>query len=211
MPSVRDETSGVYDERTLAAEHLDRILEAGRRSPSASNRQPWDFVLVTDPGSTPGALDCLGGAGHLAAAKAAIVLMLGEPEAERYLTIDQYDLGQATMAMMLAATDLASGAVTRRLATRTHAGGSSGCPTTGTALTCWHSATRRTARSDESRTPTDGPSTTSSTGGAGSASEGCAPGSDVDSGARSASRRHETAHEPRRGRVSMQGSLAGKD
>jgi len=29
-----------------------------------------------------------------------------EPEAERYLTIDQYDLGQATMAMMLAATDL---------------------------------------------------------------------------------------------------------
>jgi nitroreductase len=31
----------VYAERLIAAEHLDRILEAGRRSPSASNRQRW--------------------------------------------------------------------------------------------------------------------------------------------------------------------------
>ncbi len=49
------------------------------------------------------------GAGHLATAKAAIVLVLSEPEAERYRTVDQYDLGQATMAMMLAATDLGIG------------------------------------------------------------------------------------------------------
>ena len=27
---------------------LQRIAEAGWRSPSASNRQPWDFVIVTD-------------------------------------------------------------------------------------------------------------------------------------------------------------------
>ena len=99
----------VYDERTLAAEHLDRILEAGRRSPSASNRQPWDFVLVTDPAQLRALSTVWAGAGHLAAAKAAIVLVLGEPEAERYLTIDQYDLGQATMAMMLAATDFGIG------------------------------------------------------------------------------------------------------
>ena len=38
-------------------------------------------------------------------AKAAIVLLLSEPEAERYIAMDQYDLGQVTMAMMLAATD----------------------------------------------------------------------------------------------------------
>ena len=49
------------------------------------------------------------GAGHLAGAKAAIVLVLSEPEAERYRAMDQYDLGQATMAMMLAATDLGIG------------------------------------------------------------------------------------------------------
>ena len=37
------------------------------------------------------------------------MLVLPEPEAERYLVIDQYDLGQATMAMMLAAADLGIG------------------------------------------------------------------------------------------------------
>ena len=37
------------------------------------------------------------------------MLVLPEPDAERYLVIDQYDLGQVTMAMMLAATDLGVG------------------------------------------------------------------------------------------------------
>jgi nitroreductase len=37
------------------------------------------------------------------------VLVVPEPEAERYRTIDQYDLGQATMSMLLAATDLGIG------------------------------------------------------------------------------------------------------
>ena len=45
----------------------------------------------------------------MAAAQAAIVLVLPEPEAERYRVIDQYDLGQATMSMMLAAADLGIG------------------------------------------------------------------------------------------------------
>jgi len=30
-------------------EQLDAILEAGRWAPSATNSQPWDFVVVTDP------------------------------------------------------------------------------------------------------------------------------------------------------------------
>jgi nitroreductase len=98
-----------YDERPVPPEALDRILEAGRRSPSASNRQQWDFVLVTDPSQLEQLSTVWQGARHLAHARAAIVLVLPEPESERYLTIDQYDLGQATMAMMLAATDLGVG------------------------------------------------------------------------------------------------------
>lgn len=98
-----------YEDRAIAPEHLDRILEAGWRSPSASNRQPWDFLLVTDPGQLQQLSTVWSGARHLATAKAAIVLVLPEPEAERYRTMDQYDLGQATMAMMLAAADLGIG------------------------------------------------------------------------------------------------------
>ena len=98
-----------YDDRPIAPEHLDRILEAGWRSPSASNRQKWDFVAVTDPHQLYELATVWVGAGHLAGAKAAIVLVISEPEAERYRAMDQYDLGQATMAMMLAATDLGIG------------------------------------------------------------------------------------------------------
>src|SRR5258708_15732905 len=37
-----------FDGRPIADADLDQILEGGRRSPSSSNWQPWDFVVVTD-------------------------------------------------------------------------------------------------------------------------------------------------------------------
>ncbi|MGO9911901.1 MAG: nitroreductase family protein [Acidimicrobiales bacterium] len=98
-----------YEDRLIAAGDLDRILEAGWRSPSASNRQPWDFVLVTDRSQLQELTTVWMGARHLAGAAAAVVMTLRQPEEERYLPIDQYDLGQATMAMMLSATDLGIG------------------------------------------------------------------------------------------------------
>jgi nitroreductase len=98
-----------YDSRPLAAEDLNRILEAGWRSPSASNRQNWDFIAVTDHEQLQQLATVWVGARHLALAQAAIILVLPEPESDRYLTIDQYDLGQATMSMLLAATDLEIG------------------------------------------------------------------------------------------------------
>lgn len=36
-------------DRTVPDDVLQRIIEAGRLSPSACNSQPWSFVVVTDP------------------------------------------------------------------------------------------------------------------------------------------------------------------
>jgi nitroreductase len=88
---------------------LTRIAEAGWRAPSASNRQPWDFVIVTDPDRLQQLSTVWRGARHIASAPAAIALVAPVPPDERRKLLDQYDLGQATMAMMLAATELGVG------------------------------------------------------------------------------------------------------
>jgi nitroreductase len=88
---------------------LDRIADAGRRAPSASNRQHWDFVIVTDPGQLQELSTVWQGARHIASAPAAFALVVPEPADDRTRLIDQYDLGQATMAMTIAATDLGIG------------------------------------------------------------------------------------------------------
>ncbi len=38
-----------YTDQPIDPADLDRILEAGWRAPSASNRQAWDFVVVGPP------------------------------------------------------------------------------------------------------------------------------------------------------------------
>jgi len=98
-----------YQPRPIAEADLARILEAGWRSPSASNRQKWDFVVVVERERLQELSTVWRGAGHVAGSAATIVLVLSEPEADRYVLMDQYDLGQATMAMMLVATDLGIG------------------------------------------------------------------------------------------------------
>jgi nitroreductase len=98
-----------YRQESVSDADLNRIAEAGWRAPSASNRQPWDFVIVTDRAQLQELSTVWRGAGHIAAAAAAIVLVVPEPPDERRKVVDQYDLGQATMAMMIAAADLGIG------------------------------------------------------------------------------------------------------
>src|ERR1700740_2707584 len=93
----------------VPAADLDRIAEAGWRAPSASNRQHWNFIIVTDRDQLQALSTVWQGARHIAGAAAAIALVLVEPADERTRVVDQYDLGQATYAMMLAATDLGIG------------------------------------------------------------------------------------------------------
>ena len=98
-----------YSDRSIDPADLDRILEAGWRSPSASNRQRWAFIVVTDREQLAQLGTVWQGAGHIPGSQATIVLVVPDPESERFRTIDRYDLGQATYAMMLAAADLGIG------------------------------------------------------------------------------------------------------
>jgi nitroreductase len=98
-----------YKSEPVTDDDLNRIAEAGWRAPSAKNRQPWDFVIVTDPAQLKELSTVWRGAGHIASAPAAIVLVVPVPPDDRRLVTDNYDIGQATMAMMIAATDLGIG------------------------------------------------------------------------------------------------------
>jgi nitroreductase len=105
-----------FDDRPLPAGDLDRILEAGRRSPSSQNWQPWDFVVVTDRRQLGELAKVWQGAWHVANSAATVGFVAPIPDDDMHRDWTQYDLGQATMMMMLAATDLgvgtAHGAVT---------------------------------------------------------------------------------------------------
>jgi nitroreductase len=98
-----------YKSEPVSEDDLNRIAEAGWRAPSAKNRQPWDFVVVTEQSQLKELSTVWQGAGHIASAAATIALVVPEPPSERRKVTDQYDVGQATMAMMLAATDLGIG------------------------------------------------------------------------------------------------------
>jgi nitroreductase len=88
---------------------VDQILEAGRRSPSSRNWQPWDFVVVTAPERLAELSQVSPGAGYVARAAAAIALIAPAPDGERARDRTHYDLGQATMSIMVAAAGLGIG------------------------------------------------------------------------------------------------------
>ena len=98
-----------FDDQPIAPGDLDRILEAGRRAPSSRNSQPWDFVLVTDRDQLRELSTVWRGAGHVASSAATVALVTEDFDEEHQRLTARYDLGQATMAMMIAAADLGIG------------------------------------------------------------------------------------------------------
>jgi nitroreductase len=93
----------------VSGEHLEQILEAGRRAPSARNWQPWDFILVTDRRQLTELSKVAPGAGHVAGSAATIALAARAPRDEGQAGRLRFDLGQTTMTMMLVAADLGIG------------------------------------------------------------------------------------------------------
>jgi nitroreductase len=98
-----------YVERPIDPHDLDRILEAGRRSPSGANRQRWDFVVCTDVRQLQELSKVWHGARHVARSAATIVLLAPQADDPRTRGSIDYDLGQVTISIMLAAADLGIG------------------------------------------------------------------------------------------------------
>jgi nitroreductase len=109
-----------YTGQPIAREDLERICEAGRRSPSSRNWQPWDFVVVTDRGRLVELAKVWQGGQHVARSAATIALVGAEPR-------DQRARGSLQTS--------ASGRATRRWPTRPRPSASLGSPTATTAPT----------------------------------------------------------------------------
>jgi nitroreductase len=98
-----------FTEAPIAAEDLERVLEAGRRAPSASNRQPWDFVVVGGRDALIELSQVWRGAGHIAGSAATIVIVAPVTDDDHLAALIEYDVGQATMQMAIVAADLGIG------------------------------------------------------------------------------------------------------
>jgi nitroreductase len=96
-----------FAERPLEAEHLDRILNAGRRAGSSKNEQRWAFIVVRDREHLRELTRVGRYADHLAGAAVAIAQVTPDAKGSTL----PWDLGRAAQNMVLAAWELGIGSV----------------------------------------------------------------------------------------------------
>ena len=99
---VREFTSQPVD-----AEHVDRILNAGRRAGSSKNQQHWAFIVVRNRDRLRDLAAVGKYAGHLAGAAVAVALVTPSPASASVM----WDCGRAAQNMVLAAWELGIGSV----------------------------------------------------------------------------------------------------
>ena len=98
-----------YADRPIGPEDVDRILESARRTPSSTNKQRWDFVVVTDRERLPKLAETWRGAGHVATSAATVAVVTPTTDDPMMRASLDFDVGQAVMSMMIAAADLGIG------------------------------------------------------------------------------------------------------
>ena len=98
-----------YEDRSISGDDLDRILEAARRTPSSMNQQAWDLVVVTERDRLRDLAKAWRYAAHVADSAVTIALVVPTSEDRDERDTFEYDIGQVTMSIMLAAADLGIG------------------------------------------------------------------------------------------------------
>ena len=100
-----------FTSKPLEPDHLQRILDAGRRSGSSKNTQQWDFIVCTDREHLRQLSEVGDYAQHLAGAAAAVALVTPDPKMAAAPMSIMWDLGRAAQNMTLAAWELGIGSV----------------------------------------------------------------------------------------------------
>jgi len=98
-----------YTAEPIPPDVLERVLDAGRRAPSAFNSQPWEFVVVQEADALARLAGVWRGARHVAESAATIAVLTPiETDADRARWAE-FDLGQAVAAMTIVAADAGIG------------------------------------------------------------------------------------------------------
>ena len=95
-----------FQEEALPDEVVHAILNAGRRSQSSKNTQPWQFIAMRDKSILKAMSETGTWAGHLAGAALGVAILIPNPD-EKFQTM--FDAGQAAAFMQLAAWELGVG------------------------------------------------------------------------------------------------------
>jgi nitroreductase len=95
-----------FQQKALPEDAVHAILNAGRRSQSSKNNQPWQFIAIRQKDILTALSKTGTYAGHLAGAALAVALLVPNPD-ERFQTL--FDAGQAAAYMQLAAWELGVG------------------------------------------------------------------------------------------------------
>jgi nitroreductase len=84
------------------------ILNAGRRSQSSKNEQPWQFIAIRDKSILTSLSECGTWAGHLSGAALGVAILTPDPTSNFQF---MFDAGQAAAFMQLAAWEMGVGSV----------------------------------------------------------------------------------------------------
>lgn len=95
-----------FSDQPLSEENAHAILEAGRRSQSSKNTQPWHFIAIQDKDTLKSLSELGDWAGHLAKAALGVAILTPDPQA-RFQVL--FDAGQSAAYMQLAAWGMGIG------------------------------------------------------------------------------------------------------
>lgn len=95
-----------FKDEPLPEEAVRRILDAGRRSQSSKNSQPWDFVAVRRRETLVALAKTGEWMGHVAGAALCVAMVIPSPEGNERYEWHMFDTGQCASYMQLAAHEI---------------------------------------------------------------------------------------------------------